>query len=326
MTTTWDNNRLDFLLKQSGMTSKQLATITEMSLATVNQWRQGRLAPSLRIVMQLADLFAVPIDYLVGRCSSEMTASIEKDYAAHFKELRADAFEQYLIVGQKPDDYEDKIVAIYPYNLLEELFGEPWHTPLNPLQEKGLERALEMLTQREREYLLMYYRDEMSLDKIGNMFSRTRERVRQIIHKALRKLRHPTKAKMIRDGYDENETEKFFAKREKELAERQANLEAKQTYLDNLDKKLNGQMIELGRDPEQFDIKRTKTTLDDMQLSVRSYNCLSHAGIHTLQDILDYTGDFTNIRNLGVKSMKEIRSKVFSMTGIDIYDIQHCIH
>ncbi len=53
--------------------------------------------------------------------------------------------------------------------------------------------------------------------------------------------------------------------------------------------------------------------IEDMDLSVRSYNCLKRAGIHTVGDLYDY-GDFSTIRNLGRKCADEIREKLWELS------------
>jgi len=53
--------------------------------------------------------------------------------------------------------------------------------------------------------------------------------------------------------------------------------------------------------------------IEDLDLSVRSYNSLKRAGIHTLQTLLTYSyEDMTKIRNLGKKSLKEIEERLTS--------------
>ena len=58
--------------------------------------------------------------------------------------------------------------------------------------------------------------------------------------------------------------------------------------------------------------------IEDLNLSIRSFNCLKRAGIHTLQDILNQTeGDVYKIRNLGRKSAQEIHKKLNEELGIE---------
>jgi RNA polymerase primary sigma factor len=70
------------------------------------------------------------------------------------------------------------------------------------LREK-IEEALDMLTQREREVLVMRFGLEdgcsRTLEEVGRHFRVTRERIRQIEAKALKKLRHPSRSRKLRD-------------------------------------------------------------------------------------------------------------------------------
>lgn len=51
--------------------------------------------------------------------------------------------------------------------------------------------------------------------------------------------------------------------------------------------------------------------IEDLDLSVRSYNCLKRAGIHTLGELIDKTEeDMMKVRNLGKKSLKEVKQKL----------------
>jgi len=69
-----------------------------------------------------------------------------------------------------------------------------------------------------------------------------------------------------------------------------------------------GLMIAKVEDPN---IKILETSIDDLDLSVRAYNCLKRAGILTLKNLVDKTeNEMMKIRNLGKKSLKEVMDKV----------------
>ena len=69
-----------------------------------------------------------------------------------------------------------------------------------------------------------------------------------------------------------------------------------------------GFMIEKKEDPR---LKALETPIEDLDFSVRAYNCLKRAGVHTLQDLVNKTNsDVMKIRNLGKKSLKEVLDKV----------------
>lgn len=59
-------------------------------------------------------------------------------------------------------------------------------------------------------------------------------------------------------------------------------------------------------------------TLDEMDLSVRSFNCLKRAGINTVEDLTKKTEtDMMKVRNLGRKSLEEVIKKLKSY-GLDL--------
>ncbi|MFQ9815876.1 MAG: RNA polymerase sigma factor RpoD [Oscillospiraceae bacterium] len=75
----------------------------------------------------------------------------------------------------------------------------------NTLLAEALSEILNTLTEREADVLRlrfgMYDGKTHTLEEVGQIFGVTRERIRQIENKAIRKLRHPSRAKKIRDFY-----------------------------------------------------------------------------------------------------------------------------
>ena len=64
-----------------------------------------------------------------------------------------------------------------------------------------IDRALQTLTERERNIIEAFYginQREMTFEEIGDKFGLTRERVRQIKEKAIRRLRQNTKSKLLK--------------------------------------------------------------------------------------------------------------------------------
>ena len=60
--------------------------------------------------------------------------------------------------------------------------------------------------------------------------------------------------------------------------------------------------------------KILETTIEELDLSVRSFNCLKRAGINTVQDLINRTEDeMMKVRNLGRKSLEEVINKVISL-------------
>ena len=65
---------------------------------------------------------------------------------------------------------------------------------------------------------------------------------------------------------------------------------------------------------EDSKLKKLETSIDDLDFSVRAYNCLKRAGINTLGDLTEKTElEMMKIRNLGKKSLKEVIDKIKDM-------------
>ena len=78
----------------------------------------------------------------------------------------------------------------------------PDHTLINESLKIEIQRALNTLSSRERDVLKLYYgldqENPLTLEEIGEKFKLTRERVRQIKEKAIRRLKHASKSKQLK--------------------------------------------------------------------------------------------------------------------------------
>jgi len=74
--------------------------------------------------------------------------------------------------------------------------------------------------------------------------------------------------------------------------------------LDSVMKDANGEIVNKG----------LVMMIEDLDLSVRSYNCLKRAGIQTVEELTQRTEDeMMRVRNLGKKSLKEVKDKLFEL-------------
>ena len=74
-------------------------------------------------------------------------------------------------------------------------------TLINESLSREVDRALATLTERERDIIKLFFGiscQEMTLEEIGEKFALTRERVRQIKEKAIRRLRHTSRSKLLK--------------------------------------------------------------------------------------------------------------------------------
>ena len=110
-----------------------------------------------------------------------------------------------LSTGQRVLSLDAKFGDDEENSLLEVMADDTTESPDKMLLENSLtneiREALGSLDDREQEVIQLYFgltgQAEMTLEEIGLRFKLTRERIRQIKEKALRKLRHPTRGKRL---------------------------------------------------------------------------------------------------------------------------------
>ena len=79
-------------------------------------------------------------------------------------------------------------------------------------------------------------------------------------------------------------------------------------------------IVNIKEKTEDSKTKALETSIDDLDFSVRAYNCLKRANIHTLQDLVNKDeSEIMKIRNLGKKSLKEVLDKIKEL-GLDLKD------
>lgn len=196
-----------------------------------------------------------------------------------------------------------KIKYPYPYNLLYDIcdyFRDKENMADEELdleQIKGIKYALSTLTEREQDVLSLRYEDCLTLEEIGDRYDITRERIRQIAYKGLRKLRHPSRWNYIRDGY-----EMASGAIAKKLWERYA--EHYMALKEEYDKRIKE--FEQGNAAVMEESVLDKG-IEFLDLSIRSYNCMWRHGCRTIGAVCELTeADLCKVRNLGRKSIEEI--------------------
>lgn len=166
----------------------------------------------------------------------------------------------------------------------EAVFGDK-NITMPPDAEKSIEHVLSTINDRERDILLLKYKDGWSLKEIGEKYAICGQRVGQIIAKALRKCRHPSRSKILLIGYAQAETEQRLSE-------------------ESFRKRIcSGENMKI----------------EEYNLSIRSNNCLMRAGLNDRNDVLRYIKEhesesppdaLLHIRNLGRKSAIEILEKL----------------
>ncbi len=81
------------------------------------------------------------------------------------------------------------------------------------------------------------------------------------------------------------------------------------SFIDLSDKAKNAEIISVKESNEKE--KVLEMNIDELELSVRSYNCLKRAGINTVEELTNKTSeDMMKVRNLGRKSLEEVLAKL----------------
>ena len=129
----------------------------------------------------------------VEEIAAELNLPVEKIIEAN--RTAADTLSLDTPVG----DEEDTSIGSY---VEDERTPGPADATSNALLAEALKEILDTLTEREADVLRMrfgmYDGRTHTLEEVGQIFGVTRERIRQIENKAIRKLRHPSRAKKIR--------------------------------------------------------------------------------------------------------------------------------
>jgi RNA polymerase primary sigma factor len=125
-------------------------------------------------------------------------------------ELSADKIRRVLRVTREPISLETPVGEEEDSNLGDFIEDEAAVAPADAVVAANLRsqtrRVLGTLTPREEQVLRLRFgigeRADLTLEEVGLRFSVTRERIRQIEAQALRKLRHPTRARQLRSFYE----------------------------------------------------------------------------------------------------------------------------
>ena len=132
----------------------------------------------------------------VEEIAAELGLPVEKIIEAN--RTAADTLSLDTPVG---DEEDTSIGSFVP----DDMTPGPADATSNALLAEALKEILDTLTEREADVLKMrfgmYDGRTHTLEEVGQIFGVTRERIRQIENKAIRKLRHPSRAKKIKDFY-----------------------------------------------------------------------------------------------------------------------------
>ena len=198
------------------------------------------------------------------------------------------------------------------------------------ISEVNLEKAFKnwdvavnkILQPREIYILKERYESKKTLETIGKELGVSRERVRQIEFKAIRKLKSPQAINIIFLNDFQNEIDRKVIEKQKLLLDISEEVEdLKELFVTLLN--LGGYQIKL----QKKEAKVLDQPISDLGLSIRAYNCLRRSRIDTIRELTNKTElDLMRVRNMGRKSLMEIKTKLedlgLSLKASD-YDIDY---
>jgi len=193
----------------------------------------------------------------------------------------------------------------FPRNLICEVFGRevaPEELPLDI--EASVEFVLEnSMSERNAFILILRYLHNMSLREIATYYGLSYGCIRQIIKKALRRLRHPSHRKYLLDG---------CAKVEQEAA---AALEGQANFKPPADPKPRTAIAEIADPHIRIDVIMARGGLNQiawLDLPVRAYNCLASRQVKNVWQLCALTpATLLRFRNLGAGTLTVIQEKLF---------------
>ena len=181
---------------------------------------------------------------------------------------------------------------------------------------------LNIYTNREMMIFNLRYKNYYTLGQIANEIGISTERVRQILAKAVRKLmkpnvfnrlvEHETKLEML----NAEETSRIRSELKKEMS-----LEvAMDIVAEKFGFESKEALEECLNNGGRFGNDKLDMTIDELDLTVRSYNCLKRRRVNTVGELVEYTlEDLMGFRNMGRKSIREVVEKVHNL-GLSFKD------
>ena len=169
--------------------------------------------------------------------------------------------------------------------------------------------AAARLTDRETKIILMRYKNGLDMLEVGKHFCVTRERIRQVENKALRKLGMNAPRGILTSGlmawvYQQ------IDRRAVEIAEDRITAFKQAWLADHSANVLTAQEAEEQDEQIALMIK----PIEELELSIRSYNCLKRSGVNTVGEITAISYErLLRIRNLGRRSADEICTAITRM-------------
>lgn len=101
------------LRKQKGLTQIELAKMVNVQQTTVSKWEVGRAVPDYPVLLKLAELYGVSVDYLLGRTditSEEYASGLRATKKVSITPIEEDMLEVFRKIGEKDGEERQRLL------------------------------------------------------------------------------------------------------------------------------------------------------------------------------------------------------------------------
>ena len=290
---------LRLFCKTNNLTHSDAAAFIGVSESVFNNWLSGRSLPNQTDKTKLEKVFKTSYKKI---CSNIVTLRLIQDLTFTIEDI----FPYNCIIAACNWTFGTSVLCQYEDSTSDDF--DMSYRDITPSEFDAIFST--NLNYREQGVIEMRYRDSLTLDEVGDKFNITRERVRQIEAKSLRKIYRGIQA---------------LKHKKNQAAEDRDKLNEKINILQKAIVSLKVASNTLSStSPGIID-----TPIEDLDLSVRAYNCLKRAKLNTIKDIVTYEDSLLKVRNLGRAALEEVVDKIAEVGLSDCFkfddDVNHFI-
>ena len=209
---------------------------------------------------------------------------------------------------------------MFPINLISRFKSFPAYANMRLVEddfENRLTKYFESdncwLDEREQQIVLGFFKDEKTLQKLGQEHFITRERVRQIIARSVEKLDYINNT--VKWFYDDDkEIEDLINAKNYKVQELTNQLMKLEEITEGIYRFLENDNVTMGEIKgflEDKEVDKLTIKIYDLDLTVRTHNCLHRNSIENVGQLIQYSeSDLLKIRNFGKKCLVELKEKL----------------
>lgn len=188
------SSRIRELNSKCGLSGRKLARAIGVPYNTLVFVLRGERLPGVETARVIADYYAVPLDYLLGRCDEDTARAILNSFPECFMELRKAAYEDYvgvqrIIAPNETKGKPGKRDLPFPYNILALVDPEFEGGKMSDDYIDRLWDAWVKQKPRYAEFLEAYYESGYTLNDIASKYGISKQRAHQMVVNGVKALR-----------------------------------------------------------------------------------------------------------------------------------------